>query len=200
MWFVALNEKKEVLAFMPLEVNGRSEARINNYYLAKPLKTVFRALMDKVVSYCNRKYNLSAVVLMQHRELFEEVGFLVEKEWRLYVKMEYGQTFVVKTAAPKKAGKAAVRKTAKKAATKKTAKKVAAKKAPKTPKKRGRSKKTEEQIVADRIAAAMRTLANRSSVKKRAGKEAKPAAAKTGKTVKAKAPQALKRNAKKNGR
>ncbi|MDE6630428.1 MAG: hypothetical protein K2K11_03305 [Bacteroidales bacterium] len=91
LWFVALNQRNEVVAFFPLEINGRNEARINNYYMKQARKNVFYALIDEIFAYCNRQYSLSAVVLMQHKALFESVGFQSTKEWRLYAKMEYIQ-------------------------------------------------------------------------------------------------------------
>ena len=90
-WFIALNQKNEIMAFFPLEVNGRKEAKINNYYMTKARKIVFQALITEIIAYCRRKYTLTAVVLMQHKELFETAGFQVTKEWKLYVKMEHGQ-------------------------------------------------------------------------------------------------------------
>ncbi len=90
-WFIALNQKNEVTAFFPLEVNGRNEARINNYYMKRARRDVFEALIEEVFAYCHRKYSLSAVALMQHKALFESVGFQTTKEWKLYTKMEYGQ-------------------------------------------------------------------------------------------------------------
>ncbi|MDE5543976.1 MAG: hypothetical protein K2I83_01010 [Bacteroidales bacterium] len=89
IWFVALNQKNEVVAFFPLEINGRNEARINNYYMRQARKNVFQALMDEIFAYCDREYSLNAVVLMQHKKLFEALGFQTTKEWRLYAKMEY---------------------------------------------------------------------------------------------------------------
>lgn len=88
-WFVALNQKNEIMAFFPLEVNARKEAKINNYYMTRARKVVFQALIKEIVAFCRRKYTLTAVVLMQHKELFETVGFQSTKEWRLYAKMEY---------------------------------------------------------------------------------------------------------------
>lgn len=91
LWFVALNQKNEVMAFFPLEINGKSEAKINNYYMKRARKDVFQALMDEIFAYCYRQYSLSAVALMQHKDLFESVGFQAVKEWKLYAKMEYIQ-------------------------------------------------------------------------------------------------------------
>lgn len=91
LWFVALNQKNEVVAFFPLEINGRDEAKINNYYMRRARKDVFQAVMDEIFAYCYRQYSLSAVALMQHKDLFEAVGFQTVKEWKLYAKMEYIQ-------------------------------------------------------------------------------------------------------------
>ena len=55
IWFVALNQKNEVVAFFPLEINGRNEARINNYYMRQARKNVFQALMDEIFAYCDRE-------------------------------------------------------------------------------------------------------------------------------------------------
>lgn len=135
-WFVALNNRNEVMAFFPLEVNAKGEAKINNYYMTKARKAVFEALIQEIVAFCRRRYTLSAVVLMQHKALFEAVGFQSTKEWRLYVKMEYSSKAAKETAS-KSAGKIAKEtapKTAKKAdKTTKTAKKSVAT-APKTAK------------------------------------------------------------------
>lgn len=91
LWFVVLNQKNEVVAFFPLEINGRDEAKINNYYMRRARKDVFQAVMDEIFAYCYRQYSLSAVALMQHKDLFEAVGFQTVKEWKLYAKMEYIQ-------------------------------------------------------------------------------------------------------------
>ena len=88
IWFLAL-DKKNVKAFFPVEITKKGEAKINNYYMAKADKRVFKSLIKEITAFCHRKYTLTAVALMQHKELFESVGFQIAKEWKLYVKMEY---------------------------------------------------------------------------------------------------------------
>lgn len=89
VWFVAMNQKNEIISFFPLEINGKKEAKINNYYMKMVRKNIFQAMIDEIVDYCYKKYSLSAVALIQHKELFESVGFQSIKEWKLYAKMEY---------------------------------------------------------------------------------------------------------------
>ncbi len=90
-WFVVLDGKKNVCAFFPVEVSTKKTAKINNYYMAGKETEIFPAVIAEIVAFCRRKYTLQAVALMPHKELFEKSGFRIVKEWKLYVKMEYGR-------------------------------------------------------------------------------------------------------------
>ncbi|MCM1530820.1 MAG: hypothetical protein NC048_01250 [Bacteroides sp.] len=115
IWFIALEGQKDVRAFFPVKITKKGEAEINNYFMAGAEATAFQPLIKEIIAYCRRKYTLQAVVLMPHRDLFKAAGFHITKEWRLYVKMEYGRKR--KEEKPEKAAK-----TAKAAKTTKTAK------------------------------------------------------------------------------
>lgn len=91
IWFIALDNKKEVCAFFPVELTKKGEAKINNYYMAGVEKEVFRPLIKEIIAFCRRKYTLHAVVLIQHKDIFKAAGFRTTKEWKLYAKMEYGR-------------------------------------------------------------------------------------------------------------
>lgn len=92
-WFIALDEQEKVCGFFPLEVNlAKKTAKINNYYMAGKETDVFPGLIQAVVDFCRKKYTLQAVAQMQHKALFTKAGFhIVVKEWKLYVKLEYGR-------------------------------------------------------------------------------------------------------------
>ncbi|MCM1041417.1 MAG: hypothetical protein NC396_03180 [Bacteroides sp.] len=123
IWFIALEGSKDVRAFFPVEITRKGDAKINNYFMAGAEATAFQPLIKEIINYCRRRYNLQAVVLMPHKELFKAAGFHIAKEWKLYVKMEYGRkkqeekpakaAKSTKTAKPAKAAQASKSKSSK---------------------------------------------------------------------------------------
>lgn len=85
VWFVAV-DGKEVVGFIPLECKKR-EAVINNYYIRNNNAEVLKALLEKVIAKMDKDKYLSSVTFVEHQEIFKELGFSVEKEWKRYVKM-----------------------------------------------------------------------------------------------------------------
>ena len=85
VWFVAV-DGKEVVGFIPLEYKKR-EAVINNYYIRNNNAEVLKALLEKVIAKMDKDKYLSSVTFVEHQEIFKELGFSVEKEWKRYVKM-----------------------------------------------------------------------------------------------------------------
>ena len=85
IWFVAM-EGKEIVGFIPLE-HKKSEAIINNYYIRNNNAEVLKALLEKVIAKMDKDKYLSSVTFVEHQEIFKELGFSVEKEWKRYVKM-----------------------------------------------------------------------------------------------------------------
>ena len=85
VWFVAV-DGKEVVGFIPLEYKKR-EAVINNYYMRNNNAEVLKALLEKVIAKMDKDKYLSSVTFVEHQEIFKELGFSVEKEWKRYVKM-----------------------------------------------------------------------------------------------------------------
>lgn len=85
VWFVAINGKL-VVGFIPVELRGKT-AIINNYYVDEKDEEVLPLLISEVVAALGTEKKLSSVTLTEHRSVFEEQGFTVEKEWKRYVKM-----------------------------------------------------------------------------------------------------------------
>ena len=85
VWFVAV-DGKEVVGFIPLEYK-KLEAVINNYYIRNNNAEVLKALLEKVIAKMDKDKYLSSVTFVEHQEIFKELGFSVEKEWKRYVKM-----------------------------------------------------------------------------------------------------------------
>ncbi len=85
VWFVAV-DGKEVVGFIPLEYK-KWEAVINNYYIRNNNAEVLKALLEKVIAKMDKDKYLSSVTFVEHQEIFKELGFSVEKEWKRYVKM-----------------------------------------------------------------------------------------------------------------
>ena len=72
-----------------IELQG-TEKRL--YQLVAPLvmnnnAEVLKALLEKVIAKMDKDKYLSSVTFVEHQEIFKELGFSVEKEWKRYVKM-----------------------------------------------------------------------------------------------------------------
>ena len=85
VWFVAV-DGKEVVGFIPLEYK-KWEAVINNYYIRNNNAEVLKALLEKIIAKMDEDKQLSSVTFVEHQDIFKELGFSVEKEWKRYVKM-----------------------------------------------------------------------------------------------------------------
>lgn len=85
IWFIAM-ESKTVIGFMPVEQRN-GVAIINNYYIDEKKSKYLQLLVEEVTSALEADYNLSSVTLIEHQTVFEKCGFVVEKEWKRYVKM-----------------------------------------------------------------------------------------------------------------
>lgn len=62
-------------------------AVINNYYVDEKEDETLSILISAVVSDIGTEKKLSSVTLTEDRSAFEKMGFVVEKEWKRYVKM-----------------------------------------------------------------------------------------------------------------
>ncbi len=43
--------------------------------------------MEKIIAKMDEDKQLSSVTFVEHQDIFKELGFSVEKEWKRYVKM-----------------------------------------------------------------------------------------------------------------
>lgn len=84
-WLVAV-EGKQVKGFIPLEMKS-GYALINNYYVVPEQEELLASLLDQAIAVFGEKYELFSVTLVEDRSVFEKRGFVVEKEWKRYVKM-----------------------------------------------------------------------------------------------------------------
>jgi len=84
-WLVATNLKKKVIGFMPVE-KRKTNFVINNYYIPEKKEEVLDTLLSQAVTLFS-SVPLVAVLFTEHEELFRKYGFIVEKRWKLYVKM-----------------------------------------------------------------------------------------------------------------
>lgn len=85
-WLVAV-DAKQVLGFVPLEMRS-NHALINNYYVIPDQEDILSLLLDKIIADFSEKYALYSVTLIKDKPVFERHGFLVDKEWKRYVKMK----------------------------------------------------------------------------------------------------------------
>lgn len=86
VWFIAM-KNQTVVGFIPVE-HRSSVSIINNYYVANNNIEVLETLLAAAVKAVDKECMLSAVVLQQHLPVFQKCGFVVEKVWKLYVKMQ----------------------------------------------------------------------------------------------------------------
>ncbi|MCC8186289.1 MAG: hypothetical protein LIP08_01935 [Bacteroides sp.] len=84
-WLVATDAKK-VVGFMPIEKRSMNFI-INNYYVPENREDVLESLLVKAIDLFSSQVPLVAVAFTEHEKLFETYGFVVEKRWKLYVKM-----------------------------------------------------------------------------------------------------------------
>ena len=86
VWFIAI-DKKSVVGFMPVE-HRRSGCVINNYYVSCDNRETLSLLISSVLEAIGKEVRLFAVVMVNHQAVFEEHGFIMEKAWKRYVKMQ----------------------------------------------------------------------------------------------------------------
>ncbi|MCD8030331.1 MAG: hypothetical protein LUF85_05780 [Bacteroides sp.] len=84
-WLVATDAKK-VIGFMPVEKRSMNFI-INNYYVPQKREDVLESLLVKAIDLFSSQVPLVAVAFTEHENLFQKYGFVVEKRWKLYVKM-----------------------------------------------------------------------------------------------------------------
>lgn len=88
LWFVVL-DRDSVVGFMPVE-RKTAGAYIDNYYAAGDSPELLMALIGAAVAEFASEQSLSAMVHVRHADIFKACGFSPVKNWKLYVKMEYG--------------------------------------------------------------------------------------------------------------
>lgn len=86
VWFIAIKNQM-VVGFIPVEQRG-SVSIINNYYVANNNSEVLETLLAAAMEAVGKERMLSAVVLQQHLPVFQKCGFVVEKVWKRYIKMQ----------------------------------------------------------------------------------------------------------------
>lgn len=85
VWFIAI-VRKQVIGFIPVEIRSKI-AIINNYYVDEKEDEALSLLLSAIVSDMEEEKRLLSVTLAEDRGTFEKLGFVVEKEWKRYVKM-----------------------------------------------------------------------------------------------------------------
>lgn len=85
IWFVAMSGRT-VVGFLPLE-HRKQEVVINNYYIKDNNIEVLKLLLETAIAGTDKEKQLSSVTFIEHKQVFQELGFTVEKEWKNYVKM-----------------------------------------------------------------------------------------------------------------
>lgn len=85
-WFVALDDK-HVVGFVPVE-HKKHKCVINNYYIEGKNVDTLKLLLEKVLEKLSEESSLTAVSFVEDRDVFGELGFLEDKVWTRYVKME----------------------------------------------------------------------------------------------------------------
>lgn len=86
-WYIAVNEQKEVMGFLPVENKGATFV-INNYYLKEDDEELLKLLFKQV----KIEKDITAIVLSRHAEIFKNLGFKQKFQWTNYIKMTYTNT------------------------------------------------------------------------------------------------------------
>lgn len=85
-WFVAVEENKTV-GFLPVEIRDE-QAIINNYYTIDENQDILDQLVKEAVCHFRKeKKTLFSVTQNQHIPTLINNGFIIEREWKNYVKM-----------------------------------------------------------------------------------------------------------------
>ncbi|MCD8287335.1 MAG: hypothetical protein LUC18_00620, partial [Porphyromonadaceae bacterium] len=92
-WLVALDDKgKNVQGFFPVEEKKGGYYYLNNYYVpAQEEEALLSVLIDKILEDYAPQKPLVAIAFARHAQLFQEKGFTVEREWKLYVKLKHAK-------------------------------------------------------------------------------------------------------------
>lgn len=86
IWFVAL-DSQQVVGFLPVEIKN-SCAVINNYYVyEEEEKEILSLLLSDAIQALGSERTLLSVTLTEHQAVFENYDFMVDKEWKRYIKM-----------------------------------------------------------------------------------------------------------------
>ena len=89
-WFVA-EEGESVLGFVPVEVRDNGVVKINNYYVSGDDNRLLSRLIQEIVNDYRGDYTIQSVTHTRHIPDFLSEKFQTVKEWKLYVKMQYGE-------------------------------------------------------------------------------------------------------------
>ena len=63
-------------------------AVINNYYVCDDNRETLSLLITTTLEAIGSEVRLCAVVMVEHQAVFEKHGFIVDKAWKRYVKMQ----------------------------------------------------------------------------------------------------------------
>lgn len=85
IWYIAM-KSRQVIGFIPLERRSNYSI-INNYYIVTDQEEILSQMISDICFATGTEHTLYSVAFVEHRKLFEKYGFVVEKEWKLYVKM-----------------------------------------------------------------------------------------------------------------
>lgn len=86
-WYIAINEHKEVMGFLPVEKKN-SGLIINNYYIEEDSEELLTLLFSSIET----EKPITAIVLIRHLELFTKLGFKTEHQWTKYIRMIHNTT------------------------------------------------------------------------------------------------------------
>lgn len=86
VWFIAL-DGDSIVGFIPVEQRP-SGSIINNYYVVEDNEEVLHLLIAAVIEAVDGQSPLFAVVLQKHLPVFQKCGFVIEKVWKRYIKMQ----------------------------------------------------------------------------------------------------------------
>lgn len=85
LWFIAMDEGR-VVGFLPVELKNK-EAIINNYYTQQDDPDILNTMIQNAMALLKKEYVLVSVTQNQHLKTFADNKFIVEREWKNYVKM-----------------------------------------------------------------------------------------------------------------
>lgn len=85
LWFIAMNQN-QVVGFLPVELKNK-EAIINNYYTQQDDLDILNTMIQNAMALLRKEYVLVSVTQNQHLKTFADNKFIVEREWKNYVKM-----------------------------------------------------------------------------------------------------------------